>query len=179
MAFGLGSGVVVGSGVWEGSGAVLEITAPPDRLSAGAEGAVSLCGFVGRNSGEIRNSYAAMDLRAGGAGCEVHGFCDPDHDTGSQSDVCFLDRGDFLYRGVHFLADSGSGPNGSRSCSYEELTAPGAVPGMSDSPAGQDFPYPTGVTDGEGQPVHYGLWPAPMEPGRSLSGSAGTENAGL
>lgn len=134
------------------------------RLSAGAEEcAVSLCGFVCRNGGTVCNSYAAMDLRSGGADCAVHGFCDPGYGLGSQSGTGFLNRGNFTYRGERFLADYDAG--GVRSLTYEELTAPGSVPGMSSVPGAQDFPCPTGVSDKEGRPVHYGLWPVPMDLG--------------
>lgn len=136
------------------------------RLSARTEESAApifLSGFVCRNNGKISNCYSAMDLKADGAGSTVHGFCG--YGVGNQSGACYLNKGNFIYRGGRFLADYAPDADGALSRTYEELTAPGSVSGMSFSPADQGFPYPTGVTDGGGRPIHYGLWPEPMDLG--------------
>nr|WP_326166316.1 type II secretion system protein [uncultured Oscillibacter sp.] len=138
------------------------------RLSAKAEESstpISLCGFVCRDHGRIRDSYSAMDLIADGAGASAHGFCDPAYGAGRQSGTAYLNRGNFTYRDAYFLADYDPAVNGAAPLTYQQLTEGDPVSGMSKCTAEGAFPYPTGVTDGAGRPVHYGLWPEPMDLG--------------
>lgn len=143
------------------------------RLSGKSEESntqVSVCGFVCWNNGRIRNSYAAMDLKADGAGARVRGFCDPDHGVGSQTNTFYLNNGNFSYRKEPFLADYDAAANGAKPWTYTQLTNPDVVDWMPmyTRPSGQpfdQFPYPTGVTNGKGEPVHYGDWPKPLELG--------------
>lgn len=138
------------------------------RLSAKAEESstpISLCGFVCRDHGRIRDSYSAMDLIADGAGASAHGFCDPAYGAGRQSGTAYLNRGNFTYRDAYFLADYDPAVNGAAPLTYQQLTEGDPISGMSKCTAEGAFPYPTGVTDGAGRPVHYGLWPEPMDLG--------------
>lgn len=128
----------------------------------------TLAGFAGLNSGSISNSYSAMDLRPDGARAEAYGFSGPSS-GGRQSGTCYLNNGNFSYRGEAFLAKYEEGGS-AQPRTYVELTAADAVSGMEKMsvPSGQKaedfFPYPTGVKKGTA-PWHYGDWPKALELG--------------
>ncbi len=135
------------------------------RISANASettAPIFLCGFTGRNSGAIRNSYTAMDLRPDGAGASAYSFCGRTDGSGRQSGTSYLNQGNFTYRDISFVADYPSDNGGALPLRYSELTASGSVAGM-------DFnkgvsPYPTAVKNAGGV-IHYGQYPKPMELG--------------
>lgn len=138
------------------------------RVSAKAEERTSealACGFAGWNSNSIRNAYAAMDLRADGAGAQVFSFCGRTEAGGRQAGTSYLNKGNFTYRGESFLADYEAAAGGAVPRRYTDLTAADAVSGMSLPTGGNSSPYPSAVRDTDGAVRHYGSWPEPMDLG--------------
>lgn len=125
------------------------------------------CGFVGYNSGRVENSYAAVDLRAESKQVEIYGFCG--QRLGSQSGTYYLNDGNFTYREESYAASYVREGDRAVGTDYNDLLNT-SIPGMrrlydsedASEYGPDDFPYPTGVRDAGGKPVHYGQWPARM-----------------
>ncbi len=134
------------------------------RVTAEVEGTSTarICGFVGYNTGSVFQCYAAVDLKSSGEGIETYGFCGVR--SGSQSGTFYLNDGNFTYRDESYAASYT--PRRATPITYEGLTAnPMAgmsLNGQTDPGLDGPYPYPTGVKDAKGNPVHYGQWPAPM-----------------
>lgn len=125
-----------------------------------------VCGFVGFNRGNIRQSYAATSLKSNGKKVVTYGFCG--QTDGSQTDTYYLNRGNFTYDSKDYSANYMAAK--AKGTLYKDLTSQEqdsvlAKLGM-DRVAGADsvFPYPTGVKK-NGVAVHYGKWPEPVELG--------------
>ena len=124
-----------------------------------------ICGFVGYNYGNIRDSYAAQDLRSSGRRVETFGFCGVT--DGKQEGTVYLNKGNFTYRDVSYTANYV--PRKAEEKKYQELadqTKASIITGMKFVEGDKTFPYPTAVTGSDGEPVHYGAWPVPMELGQ-------------
>lgn len=123
-----------------------------------------ICGFVGYNTGSISQCYAAVDLKSSGEGIETYGFCGKL--LGSQSNTFYLNDGNFTYRDESYAASYT--PQKANPITYEALTvgthpmAGMSLKGQTDPGLDGPYPYPTGVKDAKGNPVHYGQWPSPM-----------------
>lgn len=126
-----------------------------------------ICGFAGYNQGRLFNSYAAQDLRSSGLNVLTYGFCGIT--DGNQSGTAYLNKGNFTYRERSYTA--GYTPYKAAEKTYDELTQKTAqgnsatISGMKFVTGTDVFPYPTGVTDGSGQPAHHGKYPIPMDLG--------------
>ena len=145
------------SGMISGSYAVGRVTAAVDAHSE-----ARVCGFVGFNSGRISSSYAAADLRSSGANVTSYGFCGMRQ--GTQKNTFYLNQGNFTYRGTSYGANY---PQGTAApAKYQQLTEDAAfLPAGMQVVEGDGFPYPRTVRNANGEAVHYGQWPEPMEMG--------------
>lgn len=152
------AGINTGSGNISASYAVGRLSALVDNTSR-----AFVCGFAGENAGSVNNCYAAADLRSSGLAVEISGF-----GGGVQKNTFFLNEGNFTY-GRESFAASYSLDGDAESSDYVKLSAePSCVPGMEKggkTGSGEEYPYPTAVTNAGGEPVHYGDWPRVMELG--------------
>ncbi len=154
----------MGGAVGENTGTIRN-TYSVGRLTATVDETVKevrICGFAGYNSGSISDSYAATDLRSSGRKVETYGFCG--RREGTQTGTYYLNQGNFTYRGTSYNADYT--PRKASPLPYGTLAGtPSAVKGMSKIEKSGEFPYPTAVKDADGEPIHYGEWPDPMDLG--------------
>lgn len=156
-------------------------------VDASQGGESDLCGFAGSNSVAITDSYAAMYLESSGTGVTRYNFCKDYMDAANY----FLDQGSFSYREKDYAANY---RDEAASTTYAMLTggleletvngtvvikhtAANPVSGMrwvadaAHSPQRTNsvdepyYPYPTAVTDGKGNPIHYGQWPGAVPMG--------------
>ncbi len=139
------------------------ITAEVDSTSQ-----ARVCGFAGYNRGNIEDSYGAVDLRSSGLNVETYGFCGVTQ--GSQRGNYYLNTGNFTYRDISYNAYYT--PRKASQATYIQMTQgdTSLVAGMGRGAAVQEwngsiYPYPAVVTDSQGQYVHYGQYPVPMELG--------------
>lgn len=126
-------------------------------------------GLVGSNSGKIQNSYAAARLE-GGTTCGLA--------MGGAADNSYYLKGLFRYRGEEYMVDEAYNPAGNAGepiipalLAKEPSALPQAQRTVHDDISTESwradylgdgretFPYGTGVTDGLGDSIHYGLWP--------------------
>lgn len=127
------------------------------------------CGFVGQNSGTIKNCYAALEMGPESESTGKYGLAV----GGTITDSYWL-KGRFRYRGAEYSADY---KDADRAVTPDELAEKfkddagmsRAAETVKNIPAGADyaddyaggdkeFPYLTGVKK-DGTAVHYGLWP--------------------
>lgn len=122
-----------------------------------------VCGFAGYNRGTIRSSYAAVRLQSSGSSVVTYGFCGAAE--GSQDNTFYLNEGNFEYRDSAYNASYTTAK--ARSTKYAALTDGTYLTQlkMKQMTAADVFPYPTGVVDADGKPVHYGQWPEPVKLG--------------
>lgn len=151
------------------SGGRIEQSYAVGRVSAslGRYGDVVAAGFAASSRGALAHSYAAAALEAEG-GAVRYGF------AGGESETCFyLNGGNFTYRDLHFAAQYEDGGE-AKGATWSQLTASNGEAatalGMAFGAAALDgndaaYPYPAAVTDGAGEPIHYGQWPEPTDLG--------------
>lgn len=125
-----------------------------------------VCGFAGYNRGTIRSSYAAVRLQSSGSSVVTYGFCGAAE--GSQDNTFYLNEGNFEYRDSAYNASYTTAK--ARSTKYAALTdgtylTQLKMKQMTAAGTEDVFPYPTGVVDADGKPVHYGQWPEPVKLG--------------
>lgn len=118
-----------------------------------------VCGFVGFNTGRVDSSYAAVDLRPGSMQVEAYGFCG--QRLGAQANTFYLNNGNFTYREQSYAANYTREEDWAQGVPYDELVER-SIAGMGWQSGEGAFPYPTGVKDAAGSPIHYGRWPTLM-----------------
>ncbi|MCI8405594.1 MAG: type II secretion system protein [Oscillospiraceae bacterium] len=145
-----------------GSGGLISASYAVGRLSGETDktSKASICGLVGENQGTVSGCYSAMDLIASGAYAQTYGLCPSDQGVDASG---YLGIGNFTYQEKSFNAAYSN--EGIELLSHDELSDQDGARFPRMGFQGNGYPYPTGVRNANGEYVHYGEYPTPIDLG--------------